>query len=77
MGRSVVGTTVGGAAEFVPSGAGVLVDPGDAAALAAALERAAAMPSPNPAAREAATKQDVQGQVARMAAVLERAAAGR
>jgi glycosyltransferase involved in cell wall biosynthesis len=74
MERAVVGTTVGGPAEFVSPEAGVLVDPSDAAALAAALDHAAALPSPNPAAREVAAKQDVRVQVARMAAVLERAA---
>jgi glycosyltransferase involved in cell wall biosynthesis len=74
MERSVVGTTVGGPAEFVPPEAGVLVDPGDTAALAEGLERAAALPAPNPAAREAAAKQDVRVQVGRMATVLERAA---
>jgi glycosyltransferase involved in cell wall biosynthesis len=77
MERSVVGTTVGGPAEFVPPEAGVLVNPGDIAALAAALERAAALPAPNPAAREAAAKQDVHVQVARMAAALEQAAGSR
>ena len=77
MERSVVGTTVGGPPEFVATEAGVLVDPGDAAGLVAALERAAALPSPNRAAREAAAQQDVRVQVGRMAAVLERAAAGR
>jgi glycosyltransferase involved in cell wall biosynthesis len=74
MERSVLGTTIGGPAEFVPPEAGVLVDPRDPAALADALGRAADLPSPNPAAREAAAKQDLRGQVARMAAALERAA---
>ena len=55
----------------------MLVDPDDVDALAAALERAAALPSPNPAARAAATEHDVRVQVARMAAVLERAAGAR
>ena len=73
MERSVIATTVGGPPEFVPPEAGVLVDPDDTAALTAALERAAALPSPNPAARVAAAKHDVRRQAARMAAVLERA----
>jgi glycosyltransferase involved in cell wall biosynthesis len=74
MERSVVGTTVGGPPEFVAAEAGVLAEPGDAVALTAALERAADLPSPNPAARAAAEKQDVRVQVSRMAAVLEQAA---
>ena len=77
MERSVVATTVGGPPEFVTADAGVLVDPHDTEALGAALERAAAMPSPNPAARSAAAEHDVRRQAARMAAVLERAVAGR
>jgi glycosyltransferase involved in cell wall biosynthesis len=73
MERSVVATTVGGPPEFVPPEAGVLVEPTDTAAIADALERAAALPSPNPAAREAAAEHDVRRQAARMADVLERA----
>ena len=75
MERSVVATTVGGPPEFVPPDAGVLADPRDTDALAAALERAASLPSPNPAARAAAAEHDVRSQAAKMAAVLERAAA--
>jgi glycosyltransferase involved in cell wall biosynthesis len=75
MERSVVATTVGGPPEFVTAEAGVLVDPEDTEALAAALERAASMPSPNPDARRAATEHDVKSQAARMAALLERAVA--
>jgi glycosyltransferase involved in cell wall biosynthesis len=75
MERSVVATTVGGPPEFVMPEAGVLVDPEDSDALAAALERAASMPSPNPAAREAAKAHDVKVMAARMSGVLERAAA--
>jgi glycosyltransferase involved in cell wall biosynthesis len=72
MERSVVATRVGGPPEFVRDAAGVLVDPSDTGALTAALERAAALPAPNPAAREAAAEHDVRRQVERMAAVLER-----
>ena len=77
MERSVVATTVGGPPEFVTPDAGVLVDPEDPAALLDALERTAAMPTPNPAAREAAGPHDVRVQAGRMAAVLERAVAVR
>ncbi|MCB0874816.1 MAG: glycosyltransferase [Solirubrobacterales bacterium] len=77
MERSVVATANGGPPEFVPPEAGVLVDPGDPGALLAALERAAAMPSPNPAAREAARRHDVKVEAAKMLEVLERAVARR
>jgi glycosyltransferase involved in cell wall biosynthesis len=75
MERSVLATTVGGPPEFVTAEAGVLVDPGDADGIAAGLERAAALPTPNPAARAAAAEHEVGRQAARMAAVLERAIA--
>lgn len=78
MERSVVATTHGGPPEFVTPQAGILVDPDDGAALAGALAQAAALPSPNPAARAGAAEHDVRVQAARMAAVLEQAvAAGR
>ncbi|MDX6581610.1 MAG: hypothetical protein QOI10_794 [Solirubrobacterales bacterium] len=73
MERSVIATMVGGPPEFVTPEAGVLVDPTDGEALTAALERAAQLPAPNPAARAAAADHDVRLQVAKMAAVLERA----
>jgi glycosyltransferase involved in cell wall biosynthesis len=73
MERSVVATEVGGPPEFVTPQAGVLVDPTDTSAIAAALERASELPSPNPAAREAAAEHDVRLQAERMRAVLERA----
>ena len=76
MERTVVATSVGGPPEFVTEEAGVLVDPQDRAALVAALERAVAMPTPNPAAREAAAEHDVKRQAARMSELLERAVAG-
>jgi len=75
MERTVVATSVGGPPEFVSPDAGILTDPQDTGALAAALERAADLPSPNPAARRAAAEHDVRRQAARMAAVLERAVA--
>jgi glycosyltransferase involved in cell wall biosynthesis len=74
MERSVVATTVGGPPEFVTPEAGILVDPEDTDGLAGALQRAATLPTPNPAAREAAAEHDVKRQAARMAEVLERAA---
>ena len=48
MERNVVATTAGGPPEFVPPDAGVLVDPADVDALAAALERAASLPVAEP-----------------------------
>jgi glycosyltransferase involved in cell wall biosynthesis len=71
--RSVVATRVGGPPEFVPPEAGVLVEPTDEEALAAALGAAAALPRPNPAAREAAEGHDVRRQAERVEAILERA----
>jgi len=73
MERNVVATMVGGPPEYVTPEAGVLVEPENTDTLVAALERAAAMPTPNPAAREAAAEHDVKLQAARMAGVLERA----
>jgi len=73
-GRSVVGTRIGGPPEFVPPQAGVLVDPLDVEALARALEEAAALPSPNLAAREATAEQDLRRQAERIEAILSRAA---
>jgi glycosyltransferase involved in cell wall biosynthesis len=73
--RNVVATTEGGPPEFVTPAAGVLVDPRDPAALREALQRAEAMPVPNPAARAAAAVHDAAQQAARMASILSRAAA--
>jgi glycosyltransferase involved in cell wall biosynthesis len=74
-GRSVVATRIGGPPEFVPAEAGVLVDPLDVDALADGLGAAAALPCPNPAAREAAARHDVAEQAARVEEVLRQAAA--
>lgn len=76
-GRSVVATRVGGPPEFVPDTAGVLVDPLDTAEIARALETAAALPSPNPAARAAAEPHDVRRQAEKVERILERAARDR
>jgi glycosyltransferase involved in cell wall biosynthesis len=73
-GRTVVATRIGGPPEFVPPDAGVLVDPADEVALAAALAAAAELPCPNPAARAAAEGHDVRRQAERVEEILERAA---
>ncbi|MEJ7714875.1 MAG: glycosyltransferase [Thermoleophilaceae bacterium] len=70
--RSVVATRVGGPPELVPPEAGVLVDPGSTEDITAGMASAAALPSPNPAARRAAAEHDVRRQAGRMAEVLER-----
>ena len=70
MGRSVVATRIGGPPEFVPPEAGVLVDPLDTDALAEGLRRAAELPSPNAAAREAAARHDVKLQAEKIEAIL-------
>lgn len=75
-GRTVVATRIGGPPEFVPDGAGVLVDPLDGAQLARALETAAAMPSLNEAARAAAASHDVRRQAERVEEILLRAVRG-
>jgi glycosyltransferase involved in cell wall biosynthesis len=75
--RSVVATRIGGPPEFVTADAGVLVDPLDQAELARALEAAASLPSPNPAARVAAEPHDLRTQAARVEEVLARAVRGR
>jgi glycosyltransferase involved in cell wall biosynthesis len=76
-GRSVVATRIGGPPEFVPPEAGVLVDPLDVDALAAALRAAGGLPRPNEAARAAAGAHDVRLQAEKIEAILTRAAAGR
>jgi glycosyltransferase involved in cell wall biosynthesis len=76
-GRPVVATRFGGPPEFVPPGAGVLVDPRDEDELARALGAAAALPVPNEAARAAAADHDVTRQAERIEAILARAVRGR
>lgn len=71
--RPVLATSVGGPPEFVTPEAGVLVDPRSVASIREGLERAAALPSPNPAARAAAAEHDVRRQGERVAEVLRRA----
>jgi glycosyltransferase involved in cell wall biosynthesis len=71
---AVVATRGAGPPEIDPPGAGVLVDPLDEEAIAAALAEAAALPRPNEAARAAAAEHDVNRQAERIEAILERAA---
>ena len=73
--RSVVATQVGGPPEFVPPEAGVLVDPSSVVSIAEGLRAAAELPSPNPAAREAAAGHDVRLQAERVERVLEEVSA--
>jgi glycosyltransferase involved in cell wall biosynthesis len=73
-GRSVVATRVGGPPEFVTPESGVLVDPENEEELNSALSRAAALPRPNFAARDAAGDHDLRLQAARVETILERAA---
>lgn len=75
LGRPVVATRVGGPPEFVPEGAGVLVDPLDTEGLTRALRAAAALPRENAAARAAALAHDVRVQAEKVEAVLLRAVA--
>jgi glycosyltransferase involved in cell wall biosynthesis len=75
--RSVVATRLGGPAEFVPPGAGVLVDPTDLDALERGLRAAAALPRPNERARAAAAEHDVRRQARRIEEILEQAVASR
>ena len=72
-GRTVVATRVGGPPEFVPDGAGILVDPLDEAGIARALEQAASYATLNAAAREAAAAHDVRRQAERVEEILRRA----
>jgi glycosyltransferase involved in cell wall biosynthesis len=76
-GRTVVATRIGGPPEFVPAEAGVLVDPLDEEELVRALDRAAAYPVPNVAAREAAALHDLKRQAERVEEILLRAARDR
>jgi glycosyltransferase involved in cell wall biosynthesis len=69
-GTTVVATRYGGPAEFVSPEAGILVDPLDVDALAWALEASTAFPSPNEAARLAASSHDLNRQVDRVERLL-------
>jgi glycosyltransferase involved in cell wall biosynthesis len=76
-GRPVVATRVGGPPEFVPPDAGVLVDPESESSILDGLQRAAELPCPNDAGRQAAAAHDVRLQAEKVEAILERAARGR
>jgi glycosyltransferase involved in cell wall biosynthesis len=76
-GRPVVATRVGGPPEFVTTAAGVLVDPSSESSILDGLRRAAELPCPNDAAREAAAAHDVRLQAERVEAILRRAARDR
>lgn len=69
--RSVLGTTRGGPPEFVTPEAGVLVDPTVDGEIERGLRELARLPSPNPAAREAAAGHDVRVQAGRIAEILK------
>ncbi len=75
--RSVVATAQGGPPEFVTPESGVLVDPVDDDGLVEALARAAELPRPNGAGRDAAAAHDVRLQAGRVEQVLEQAVADR
>jgi glycosyltransferase involved in cell wall biosynthesis len=76
-GRSVLATRVGGPPEFVPAGAGVLVDPLDEDGLVEGLRAASWLPTPNAAARAAAEEHDVREQARRVEELLLQAARDR
>jgi glycosyltransferase involved in cell wall biosynthesis len=76
-GRSVVATRVGGPPEFVTPDSGVLVDPTSESSILEGLRRAAELPCPNGAAREAAAAHDLRRQAEKVEAILQRAARGR
>ncbi len=73
MARSVLATRAGGPPEFVPPGAGVLVDPARTDDIERGLRAALELPCPNPAARAAALEHGSAAQAARIAQVLQRA----
>jgi glycosyltransferase involved in cell wall biosynthesis len=76
-GTTVIATRYGGPPEFVSPGAGLLVDPLDVDALAAALDASTTFPSPNAAGREAAASHDLRRQAERLEDLLTQAAQGR
>jgi glycosyltransferase involved in cell wall biosynthesis len=72
--RPVLATRVGGPPEFVTPEVGVLVDPENRASVEDGLRRAAALPTPNPAARAVAARHDLRLQAERIERVLQAAA---
>jgi glycosyltransferase involved in cell wall biosynthesis len=73
--RPVLATRLGGPREFVTPEAGVLVDPGSVESIADGLRAASELPVPNRSGRAIAEEHDVRRQAARVAELLERAAA--
>ncbi|MGA9761838.1 MAG: glycosyltransferase [Gaiellaceae bacterium] len=71
--RPVVATCLGGPPEFVPAGAGLLVDPIDEDALVWALGSALDLPCPNEAGRAAALEHGISIQAEKIERVLEQA----
>jgi glycosyltransferase involved in cell wall biosynthesis len=71
--RAVVATSVGGPPEFITPESGVLVDPLSIASISSGLRAAADLPSPNAAARRAASRHDVRQQAARISRILAEA----
>ena len=70
LGKPVVVSTNGGAAEFVPPEAGIVVDPVDAGVVTEAIERALALPSADAAARAAAERHSAEAEALRLAELL-------
>jgi glycosyltransferase involved in cell wall biosynthesis len=75
-GRPVVATRIGGPAEVVTPGSGVLIDPLDVGSIAAGMMAAAALPVPNQEAARVAAEHALPRQAERVEAVLARAASG-
>lgn len=77
LARPVLVSANGGAAEFVPPQAGVVVDPLDPQALARALRAALALGAPCAAARAAAQERSAEREARRIAALLAEAVTNR
>ncbi|MEI2701668.1 MAG: glycosyltransferase family 4 protein [Baekduia sp.] len=71
LGKPVLVSAEGGAAEFVPADAGVVIYPSSAAAIAAGIEAALALPDPAAAARRAAEQHSAAAEAARLAGLCQ------